>query len=309
MKKLLLSAWALGLMAIGAYAQTTTFDYTGAMQTYVVPAGVTELAIDCIGASGGTSNYGLPDFVPGDGGRVETTLTVTPGETLNIFVGGEGTDASTGVWGPGGFNGGGDGNNNGSNAGGGGGGASDIRIGGTALADRVVVAGGGGGAGRNYTCCDNGGDGGDLTGANGESNGSTSHASCGGGGTSSAGGVGGQWPGYPLAGAGSLGQGGTGGASSSGGGGGGGYSGGAGGSDPDHGGGGGSFNGGTNQTNTGGIHTGHGLVEITELCDGLTTTVSATSVTACKNSGSLGFLFATVSIKFLILSFIIVGVN
>ena len=57
---------------------------------------------------------------------------------MNVGGQGAGHDA-------GGFNGGGSADGSG---GFGGGGASDIRIGGTALTDRVLVAGGGGGAAR-----------------------------------------------------------------------------------------------------------------------------------------------------------------
>ena len=295
MKRILHSAasFAAILVAGLSYGQSTTFSYTGAMETYVVPAGVTELSIDCIGASGGTSNFGLPDFVPGDGGRVETILTVTPGATLYIYVGGEGTAAATSVPGVGGFNGGADGNANGSNAGGGGGGASDIRIGGTALTDRVVVAGGGGGAGRNYTCCDNGGDGGDLIGNDGEANGATGDVSCGTAGTQVAGGNGGQWSGYPLAASGTLGNGGLGGATSSGGGGGGGYYGGGGGSWSGGGGGSSYTDAGltTSTVHTKGHNTGDGTIIITVLCNPIS--VVATQDTVC--SGEMVTLTGTSS--------------
>ena len=49
-------AGAFGVSPI--HAQITTFDYTGAIETYVVPAGVTELRITATGAQGG-SNGGL----------------------------------------------------------------------------------------------------------------------------------------------------------------------------------------------------------------------------------------------------------
>src|SRR5439155_9862323 len=107
----------------------------------------------------------------GKGGRVQTTLAVTPGETLVIYVGGRGghlTGPNTA--GPGRFNGGGAGgidnvDFNGPAAGGGG--ASDVRQGGDDLGHRVVAAGAGGGA----ECCEdaNGGDGGGTTGMAGAS--------------------------------------------------------------------------------------------------------------------------------------------
>lgn len=110
-----------------------TFDYTGAAQTWTVPSGVTSIQVTLAGAQGDGPYGGL-------GGRVQATIDVTPGTTLNIYVGGHGSGSS------GGFNGGGGGNLN--NNPGAGGGASDIRIGGTALSDRVLVAGGGGGQGK-----------------------------------------------------------------------------------------------------------------------------------------------------------------
>jgi len=104
-----------------------------------VPQRVVAIDIECGGSEGGRSG--------GEGGIVSGTLAVDPGETLNVYVGGEGEANS------GGFNGGGDGGsgstNDGNNArGGGGGGASDVRQSGSSLDDRVIVAGGGGGGGH-----------------------------------------------------------------------------------------------------------------------------------------------------------------
>ncbi len=145
-------------------AQTvSTFAYTGAVQTYLVPGGVFSLSIDMKGAAGGTSQCSA---VPGYGGRVQCTLATTPGQTLYIYVGGQGTNSANTccsyVHYNGGFNGGGYGVDYGS----GGGGATDIR---TVLGDlttRQVVAGGGGAGGYDW-CSEKGGDGGGLTGKNG----------------------------------------------------------------------------------------------------------------------------------------------
>lgn len=155
-------AAAITLFAGAANAATATFDYTGAEQQWVVPAGVTQVTIESWGASGWSGNY-----AGGLGGYASGTLNVTPGETLYIYVGGQGTEANVGYT-PmgGGFNGGGHGQSNytGSpNSVGGGGGASDIRQGGNSLADRRIVASGGGGATNNSGAC--GGDGGGLTGS------------------------------------------------------------------------------------------------------------------------------------------------
>ncbi|WP_203293541.1 HYR domain-containing protein [Luteirhabdus pelagi] len=112
---------------------TMTFSYTGAPQQFVVPAGVTEIQAVVYGAQGGANWVNNVNY----GGGVEATIPVVPGQTLYIYVG----EQPTGL--TGGWNGGG----NGESAGAGGGGASDIRVGGTALTDRIVVAGAGGGAG------------------------------------------------------------------------------------------------------------------------------------------------------------------
>mgnify|MGYP006908340778 CR=1 FL=1 len=106
------------------------------MQIYVVPAGVTTVAIQADGAQGGSNMIGV---VGGLGGTALGDLTVTPGDTLFVYVGGSN-----------GYNGGGLGGNtlNCTNADGGvGGGASDVRVGGITLNDRVIVGAGGGGAG------------------------------------------------------------------------------------------------------------------------------------------------------------------
>lgn len=264
----------------------TTFNMTGAVQNYVVPAGVNSIQIEAYGAQGG-SNGGQGAYISGE-------FTVTPGETLTIIVGEEGYLQVGG---------------NAQNSAGGGGGSFVYNASNTLL----VAAGGGGGrcpytgsvplhADAHGQAGTDGGDNSDNTqfggtGGNGGQEGIWAGSTiCAGGGagwlTAGGGGLlGGKnaptWAGGDpycagggggCGGYGGFGGGGGGGNLYGGGGGGGGYSGGAGGNDPDHGGGGGSFNGGTNQTNTGGVQTGHGQVIITELCASLTTTVSATTV-------------------------------
>jgi hypothetical protein len=147
-----------------------SFEYTGAMQTFTVPNGVDTVTAYVIGARGGLSyptppltgvmNYEGGTRNVGNNGSITTTsFPVTVGQTLNLFVGGSG-QLITGGW-----NGGGKGaanvvgpratydstsrnpNVSAPHIGGGGGGASDIRIGGTALANRVIIGGGGGGTG------------------------------------------------------------------------------------------------------------------------------------------------------------------
>ena len=228
------------LTALPASATTTvSFSYTGADQSWTVPAGVTSVGVDVQGAQGGVV-YG------GFGARVQATISTTPGDTLGIYVGGTGTSTA------GGFNGGGGPYSSG--GGGGGGGASDIRDGGSGLANRIVVAGGGGGDadGNATSYSGTGGAGGGLTGEAGYGSGG------GGGGTASSGGA----NGGDYATDGSLGTGGNGG-DVGGGGGGGGYYGGGGGS---AGGGGGSSyaeSGASSVVMTQGYESGNGQIIIT----------------------------------------------
>lgn len=205
-----------------------TFSYTGAEQTFIVPAGVTRLTVIARGGEG-IGRFVHGEGTPGFPGRVYAIIRVHPGRKLHVFVAASGLD--------GGFNGGGAG---GSGHGGFGGGASDVRLGGDRLKDRIIVAAGGGTAGGcTLYCYANGGDGGGLSGRPGSGYGSGYYGGGGGGGTQSAGGVGGtggkgkqsSGNGQP-GGNGALGLGGNGGAGQAGlagGGGGGGYYGGGGG--------------------------------------------------------------------------------
>ncbi len=147
----------------GASAIAQTFTFTGAAQAFTVPAGVTQITVDALGGQGGSSGSGAAG---GLGGRANATIAVTPGEVLQVNVGGQGgTGTANGV--AGGFNGGGTGGTGGG-GGGGGGGASDVRQGGTGLAARIVIAGGGGGGGilmAPSSCT--GGSGGGTTGGDG----------------------------------------------------------------------------------------------------------------------------------------------
>lgn len=187
-------------------ATSYTFNYTGAAQNFTVPAGVTSLSVDVYGAQGGTgaSYQGSMLYCAGGlGGRVTGTISVTPGDVLQIYVGGVGGNANVdpvigyGLPGMGGFNGGGMGGGKGSNgpfAGGGGGGASDIRVSPYGYTERLVVAGGGAGSGSPFSVNLNynkGGDGGGLNGADGWAAGTNGAANpwWGYGGTQSAGGA------------------------------------------------------------------------------------------------------------------------
>lgn len=126
--------------------QTVTFYPSGAPVDFVVPASTTIITASLLGGAGGGA---LADNVPG-GGSLVVAFPVTPGETIHIRVGGDGSrDTPDATGATGGYNGGGDGGNftgTGSHSGGfGGGGATDIRQGGDDLSDRIVVAAGAGG--------------------------------------------------------------------------------------------------------------------------------------------------------------------
>ena len=127
---------------------TCTFSYTGAAQTFMVPTGITSIRVDARGAAGGSVHAAAG----GKGARVQGTLGVTSGETLQVNVGGQGGNGlcpagDNGGWNGGGYGGPGQSCGGGLAISGGGGGASDLRVGADALADRLLVAAGGGGAG------------------------------------------------------------------------------------------------------------------------------------------------------------------
>ncbi|MFC4046898.1 fibronectin type III domain-containing protein [Dactylosporangium siamense] len=142
-----------------AQAAAASFPFTGSPQTYTVPAGVTSVSVRAGGAQGG-SNGGMGlSSNGGNGGIVEAVLKVTPGEVLQVNVGGQGDDytnagsaAATAGWNGGGRSGALQTSGFGTDQTGGGG-ASDVRAGSCAATSsctdgaRVLVAGGGGGAG------------------------------------------------------------------------------------------------------------------------------------------------------------------
>ena len=279
-----------------SYSQVTTYNYTGAAQTYVVPPGVTSIRIEAKGAAGGNGSGGAG----GLGACMAGTFTVVPGTVLTVAVGGVGLF--------------------GYNAGGGGGGSGVLQ----GVTPRIIAGGGGGAAtnavghhgvttGAGVTSSGPGGTGG-SGGQKGYVNGDCGWSSGGGGLTGNGYGGNGLWDGgalpgtllgpgagrswaaggaggtnggctwtYPNTGGWGCGGGGTG---AYGGGGGGGYSGGGGGQyvapNPLHrgGGGGGSYNDGTAQVNSAGCRAGNGQVVITVLCDAMTVVVSDDEICA-----------------------------
>ncbi len=278
-------------------SQTTVFSYTGLVQTYTVPAGVNSIQIESTGAKGGKGTNALTG-AGGNGAEMIGTFSVTPGQVLNVLVGQQGGGSS--------YVGGGGGGSFVWDAGtstlliaaGGGGGGGYTDAGGTftlGIDASITESGthgnnfttGGGVSGNGGTTPTaiywaSGGAGWNTNGANGTTHGCTFNST--GGQTPLNGGAGGVGGGDGLQ-YGGFGGGGGGNArcGAVGGGGGGGYSGGGPGgeivgSQYNAGGGGGSYNGGTDQVNTPGVGTGNGIISITVLCSGLTTTVSDNSV-------------------------------
>jgi hypothetical protein len=201
-----------GVLA-GSSTQTCTYSTVGS-DSFTVPSGVTSASFSVIGAAGGTySVAGNSSFAAitgrsgGAGGEVTASLSVSPGQVMQIDVAGVGADGTaasrTGGMGNGPLGGsgalGGFGGSNGGVSGGpgdasgadggsaptdggngaGGGGSSDVRIdaGGCAaltcpLADRVLVgAGGGAGGGSGGSGAALGGTGGDGGGTSGDAGG------------------------------------------------------------------------------------------------------------------------------------------
>ncbi|MFM2018299.1 MAG: hypothetical protein RL007_1955 [Bacteroidota bacterium] len=284
------------LCTAGLNAQTT-FNYTGSLQTYTVPVGVTTIHVEARGAAGGSVTTSCA-ATGGRGAMMSGDFTVTPGEVLTIMVGQQGLT-------------------NGSDAGGGGG-TFVVRTGNVPL----LCAGGGGGATNNIGSCGGNRNGIDATittsgtasangvvagGINGNGGGASTGSGGGGGGfyTDGVAGTGlanNNGKAFVNGGAGGTGNnndfggyggGGAGWFTGGNGGGGGGYSGGGtSGSQPfSGGGGGGSYNAGTNQVNTAGVQTGNGIVVITVP---FSATVSLAQAINC-NGGNNGSLTASVA--------------
>ncbi|MCB2410842.1 glycine-rich protein, partial [Hymenobacter lucidus] len=155
LRRPLLAGFGLLLALAGAaQAQTSSFAYTGGLQTYTVPAGIRAVEVVATGASGGTYNNNF-NAAHLNGAVVRATLTVVPGEVLTVAVGGQGGNGSLTLFnGAGGYNGGGVGKYSG-----GGGGATDVRRASSAgstgdyltTRNALLVAGGSGGAGLDNT--------------------------------------------------------------------------------------------------------------------------------------------------------------
>ncbi len=245
-----------------------TFSYTGAIENWTIPAGVTQLTIEVWGAKGG--DVSLLSRPGGKGARMRGDFVVSPSDSLKILVGGAAPNVQY--------------------VSGGGGGTFVCE----SNDDPLIIAGGGGGtiyqvaahSGIDATTSTTGNSGFNGTPGGSNGNGGSSTRGGGGGGLLTDGkndsrrpntngkafvndGAGGNNSGDPNTGGGGFGGGGAAirvnnSITDQGAGGGGGYSGGggAGSTNNSHGGGGGSYNGGTNPSNTAGTNNAAGKVEI-----------------------------------------------
>jgi len=154
------------------------FLHSGQEVEFVVPPFVSEIEVECYGASGGNSSlWEMNTFgtqliqvgktgIGGKGGRASGILSVTPGESIFVMCGGSGDN--------GGFNGGGFSSSSANFLYTDGGGATDIRLLANDPSSRRIVAGGGGGSSTvlnlSFTTVgySSGGNGGGLIGSNGD---------------------------------------------------------------------------------------------------------------------------------------------
>lgn len=275
--------------SVGWGQTTQTFSYTGANQTFTVPAGVTSITVTATGAAGG----GTSGAAGGKGAIITGTFSVTPGHVLNIIVGQ--LPSTAGLYG------------------GGGGGGTYVWNSTTSVL--LVVAGGGGGGSYSSTAgkdasitttptatAAGGGSGGTGTlggsAISGEGGGGAGWT--GNGSSATSGGGGGLAPPTSTGGAkyssGTKGGfGGGGGGSSNGGGGGGGYAGGGGGKSSVGGGGGASYNAGTSPTSSV-TNTGAGSVTITYTIPGCSGTPAAATISGATTKCS-GAAASTLSLS------------
>jgi hypothetical protein len=157
---------------IGSTLYSQVYNYTGHVQFFNVPIGVTSVTVKMWGAAGGGSNAESRQFAGGPGGFSQATIDVRQIPVLHVLVGQGGVQTSTsdtiGTW-PGVMT-----NTNSGKCGrrtnytaGYGGGRSEVM---TPEGVPLVVAGGGGGAagtGGSSDVSTSGGGGGGLIGANG----------------------------------------------------------------------------------------------------------------------------------------------
>lgn len=189
---LLVFTWLFLLLQGFSIAQVQNFSFTGSPQNFVVPACVNQITITANGAQGGCPNGGA-------GAQITHTISVCPGDVIQVNVGGQGGQNA------GGYNGGGEGGtaNITANFGCGGGGSTNVAVNGNV----IIIAAGGGGQGGGDTDAQGG-----AGGCGFGNNGISPFGQGGGGATTTSGGLGGPpWiaSGFP-GGNGSQGQGGIG---------------------------------------------------------------------------------------------------
>ena len=113
------------------FFNTLTFNYTGAVQTFTVPT-TGYYTLECYGAQGGNSSSGQG----GKGGLSQLTYSLTQGDVLYIYVGGQGGSVTEHTnhpeGGDGGWNGGGKG-------------GTGIKRSGSGTTNKLYSGGGGGG--------------------------------------------------------------------------------------------------------------------------------------------------------------------
>ena len=102
--------WLLQLMGTTSNSEaivgSQTFNYTSGVQTFTVPAGVTQINFELYGAQGGSGLYTSTVYDDGGlGGKTTGSLLVSPGDNISVFVGGKPTTVHNNF--SGGYNGGG----------------------------------------------------------------------------------------------------------------------------------------------------------------------------------------------------------
>ncbi|QMV40498.1 glycine rich domain-containing protein [Cohnella cholangitidis] len=124
--------------------EVKNYNYSGSVQEFVAPrSGLYHL--EAWGAQGGIAVGSAS--ANNRGGYAKGSVILSEGQKLLIYVGGQGESGTTNIdqcdcFKQPGYNGGGYGIGS---AGAGGGGATDMRLGGSAIENRIIVAGGGGG--------------------------------------------------------------------------------------------------------------------------------------------------------------------
>ena len=92
MKVLLLAMLAISISAEAqlscASKVTVNFSFTGGVQTWTVPTGITSITIKTTGATGGLASAATNSA--GSGAIIEADYTVVPGQVVTILVGGRG---------------------------------------------------------------------------------------------------------------------------------------------------------------------------------------------------------------------------